>query len=93
MICLSTLDSVSKSKSNFCLSSLPTTISQFAKDRSLHGGEEGENKANLTLLQMAMDDDSDTEADPLGANCQDVGPNLGPNPMLSEQKGCPVNCS
>ena len=60
---------------------------QFAKDRSLHGGEDGENKANLTLLQMAMDDVSDSEADPLGANCPEDGPNLGPNPMLSENRG------
>ena len=36
---------------------------------------------------MAMDDVSDSEVDPLGANSPDVAPNLGPNPMLAEQKG------
>ncbi|XP_063689169.1 trafficking protein particle complex subunit 8-like [Bolinopsis microptera] len=65
----------------------PNPWRQFAKDRSYRGGEEADNKANLTLLQMAMDDDSDEEGDPLGAKSPEVDPNLGPNPMLTEQKG------
>ena len=35
---------------------------------------------------MAMDDNSDGEVDPLGANSPDIGANLGPNPMMSEQQ-------
>ena len=35
---------------------------------------------------MAMDDNSDGEVDPLGANSPDIGANLGPNPMLNEQQ-------
>ena len=55
---------------------------QFAKDKTQRGLTE-DDKANVTLLQMAMDDVSDTEADPLGAKV----PYEDPNPMLSNCSG------